>query len=68
MSPEDLSRDVITMNEEHLSENILGQILHYMPTSEELTKLNELAKQLPIEEFHKAEKFAIAVRFFLFIN
>jgi len=61
MSPEDFTKDVITMNEEHLSENILGQILHYMPTMEELNKLNELAKTIPIDEFHPAEKFAIAV-------
>ena len=61
MSPEDFTKDVITMNEEHLSENILGQILHYMPTMDELNKLNDLSKTTPIDDFHQAEKFAIAV-------
>lgn len=66
MSPDDFTKDVITMNEEHLSENILGQILHYMPTMDELNKLKEMAKKSPIEEFHPAERFAIAVCVFYF--
>ena len=70
MSPEDLTKDVITMNEGHLSENILDQILHNMPTMDELSRLIEMAKQTPIDEFHSAEKFAITVKnfFYFFVS
>lgn len=60
-SPESLKRDVITMNEEYLSENAVDQMIHYMPTSDELRRLNEQADKLPLEEFNQAEKFAIMV-------
>lgn len=61
MSPEQIKRDIIMMNEENLNENLLDQIIHYLPSMEELNRLNELAKNMPIEEFHEAEKFAIIV-------
>ncbi|KAI7687237.1 hypothetical protein SSS_06482 [Sarcoptes scabiei] len=54
-SPESLKRDVITMNEEYLSENAVDQMIHYMPTSDELRRLNEQADKLPLEEFNQAE-------------
>ena len=61
MSPEDFTRNVITMNEEKLSENILEQILHYLPTMEQLNNLNDVAKITPNVELNQAEKFFIAV-------
>ena len=61
MSPEDFKRDIITMNEVNLDENTLSQIIHYLPSTDELNRLNELAKHMPIDEFHEAEKFAIIV-------
>ena len=61
MSPEDFTKHVITMNEECLNENTLEQTLNNMPAPEDLKKLKDLAAKTPLEEFHNAEKFAIAV-------
>lgn len=61
MSPENFKHDIITMNETNLDENLLSQIIHYLPSTDELNRLNELAKATPINEFHEAEKFAIIV-------
>lgn len=66
MAPESFKENLITMNDT-LSESTLDQILHYMPTSAELTRLKEEAANTPLDEFHDAEKFALAVSVFGFV-
>lgn len=59
MSPEDFKQSLIQMKEENFDENLLSQILHYMPTSEELNQLRNI--DVPLTELHEAEKFASMV-------
>lgn len=60
-TPEDLKHDVITMNEEYLCENTVDQIIHFMPSIEEQKRLNELAVNIPLDDFNQAEKVVIMV-------
>lgn len=60
-SPEDFKSDVLSMNEDTLTESLVDQIIHYLPSAEELKKLDEQAQHIPLDEFHPAEKFACMV-------
>ena len=63
MTPQEFKQALIEMREddEHLNENVLGQVLQYMPSQSELKKLQSDAEKIPIEEIHQAERFAIVL-------
>lgn len=58
ISGEDFINNLITMNEEHLSENILTQVANYIPTQEQYQMLCTEAQNVPFNEWHPAEHFA----------
>lgn len=63
MTPQDFKNALIEIreNDEHLNENVLGQILQNIPSQSELTKLLKDAEKIPMEDFHQAERFAIVL-------
>ncbi len=49
------------MNEEHLNDALLQQLIKYMPPKDQLMRLEESRDD--IENLHEAEQFALTVSF-----
>lgn len=59
MSGEELSRHLLTVNEELLDDSVLQQLLKYIPQAQQLKQLEEYRKD--IDDLHEAEHFALTV-------
>lgn len=59
MSAEELKNHIISVNEEHLNETIVQQILKYLPPRDQLVRLEESRND--IDNLHEAEQFALTV-------
>lgn len=59
ISPQELKNYIITMNEEHLNDAILQQLIRYMPPQDQLTRLEESREEF--DNLHEAEQFALTV-------
>ncbi|CAG2100841.1 unnamed protein product [Medioppia subpectinata] len=59
MSAEELKNHIFSVNEQDLSENILQQILRYLPPENQLLKLEESRNE--IDSLHEAERFALTL-------
>ena len=59
MSPKDLARHILTMNEEYLSDAVLQQLIKYWPQTIELMQLEHHRKE--IDELHEAEQAALTL-------
>lgn len=59
MSAEDIKTCILEVDETHLNENLLEQLIKYMPTQDALNKLANLKED--VNELHDAEQFALSV-------
>lgn len=59
MSAEELLKHILTINEEHLNDAIIQQLIKYIPQTSQLNKLEEHRKHF--DELHEAEQFALTV-------
>lgn len=67
MTGEELMRHILTVNEEHLSDAVLQQLIKYIPQPQQLSKLEEYRKDY--DELNEAEQFALTVRqYIIFAN
>jgi len=66
MTAEELSRHLLTVNEEMLNDSVLQQLARYMPEQAKLQQLEEYRKD--IEDLHEAEQFSLTVRIYFTFN
>lgn len=66
MSADELLKHILTINEEHLNDAIIQQLIKYIPQTSQLNKLEEHRKDF--ENLHEAEQFALTVRFLSFAS
>lgn len=59
MSAEDIKACLLEVDEKRLNENMLNQLIKYMPTQDSLNKLANLKEDY--SELHDAEQFALSV-------
>ncbi|XP_023218674.1 protein diaphanous homolog 1-like isoform X2 [Centruroides sculpturatus] len=59
MSSEEMKEYIITMNEEHITEAMLQQLIRYMPEPDQLKKLEKFGDQF--NDLAEAEQFAITL-------
>lgn len=62
MSPENLKSNIVEMNEEHLNDAMLQQLIRYMPPQDQLKRLEESRKDF--NSLAEAEQFALTVSSF----
>ena len=63
MSYEDIKRSILHCDESVLSDSVLQQLIQYIPTPEQLKKLEEYKDQY--ENLAEAEQFSVTVRHLL---
>lgn len=61
MTYEDIKRSILHCDESVLSDSVLQQLIQYIPTPEQLKKLEEYKDQY--DHLAEAEQFAVTVRF-----
>ena len=59
MSPEDLLRNILTVNESQLNEAVLQELIKYFPQPNELSKLEEYRRDF--DNLHDAEQLALTL-------
>lgn len=58
-TPDEITKYIITVDEQHLNAATLQQLLHLLPQQQQLVKLEEYRCQM--DELHEAEQFALTL-------
>lgn len=59
MTAEELTKYILAIDEEHLNDAVLQQLIKYTPQQNQLAKLEGFRKDY--DDLHEAEKFALTV-------